>query len=75
MVQYFGGYGVPYPSTPFEQNYRCYSASFIDKVSFFSPKLRLWFYLFGFEAFEGVEDGFHECNEVKSGSVSILVKP
>lgn len=22
---------MPYPSTPFEQNYRCYSASFIDK--------------------------------------------
>jgi ubiquitin fusion degradation protein 1 len=28
---FYGGYGVPYPSTPFEQNYRCYSASFIDK--------------------------------------------
>jgi ubiquitin fusion degradation protein 1 len=28
---YFGGYGMLYPSTPFEQNYRCYSASFIDK--------------------------------------------
>lgn len=29
---YFGGgYGLPYPSAPFEQNYRCYSASFIDK--------------------------------------------
>ena len=25
---------MPYPSTPFEQNYRCYSASFIDKVNF-----------------------------------------
>lgn len=32
-LQFYGGYGVPYPSAPFEQNYRCYSASFIDKVS------------------------------------------
>ncbi|XP_024387524.1 uncharacterized protein [Physcomitrium patens] len=28
---YFGNYGIPYSSAPFEQNYRCYSASFIDK--------------------------------------------
>ncbi|CAK9867207.1 unnamed protein product [Sphagnum jensenii] len=30
-LQFYGGYGMPYPSAPFEQNYRCYSASFIDK--------------------------------------------
>jgi hypothetical protein len=30
-TMFYGGYGMPYPSAPFEQNYRCYSASFIDK--------------------------------------------
>ncbi|CAM6097729.1 unnamed protein product [Calypogeia fissa] len=30
-MEFYGGYGMGYPSTPFEQNYRCYSASFIDK--------------------------------------------
>ncbi|KAJ7222678.1 hypothetical protein O6H91_14G080200 [Diphasiastrum complanatum] len=28
---FYGGYGMGYPSGPFEQNYRCYPASFIDK--------------------------------------------
>ncbi|XP_024544692.1 ubiquitin recognition factor in ER-associated degradation protein 1 isoform X1 [Selaginella moellendorffii] len=28
---YFGGYGINFSALPFEQNYRCYSASFIDK--------------------------------------------
>eukprot|EP00250_Pteridium_aquilinum_P010943 c19734_g1_i1 orf=300-1277(+) len=28
---FYGGYGVGYPSGPFEQNYRCYPMSFIDK--------------------------------------------
>jgi hypothetical protein len=29
---------MPYPSAPFEQNYRCYSASFIDKVMIHGPQ-------------------------------------
>ncbi|KAI5066269.1 hypothetical protein GOP47_0018893 [Adiantum capillus-veneris] len=28
---FYGGYGVGYPTGPFEQNYRCYPMSFIDK--------------------------------------------
>lgn len=45
MLQYFDGYG--YHGTSFEQTYRCYPASFIEKVgmlSFFFPsKLYVWF--------------------------------
>eukprot|EP00249_Psilotum_nudum_P018794 c26964_g2_i1 orf=412-1383(-) len=29
---FYGGFGAGYPSAPFEQNYRCYPASFIDKA-------------------------------------------
>lgn len=34
MFQFFDGYG--YHGTSFEQTYRCYPASFIDKVGIFS---------------------------------------
>ncbi|KAG6554574.1 hypothetical protein Mapa_003592 [Marchantia paleacea] len=30
-MEFYGGYGMAYPTAPFEQNYRCYPASFIDK--------------------------------------------
>lgn len=33
LQQFFDGYG--YHGTSFEQTYRCYPASFIEKVSFF----------------------------------------
>lgn len=31
FAMFYGGYGVGYPTGPFEQNYRCYPMSFIDK--------------------------------------------
>jgi hypothetical protein len=70
-VQYFGGYGMPYPSTPFEQNYRCYSASFIDKVSsivLISTMDCLFGFYEGFQALDGVKDGvryWYECFETE----------
>ncbi|MCO5599724.1 hypothetical protein L7F22_053829 [Adiantum nelumboides] len=31
FAMFYGAYGVGYPTGPFEQNYRCYPMSFIDK--------------------------------------------
>ncbi len=42
-VKFYGGCGMLYSSAPFEQNYWCYSASFIDKV-IHEPLNCIWFH-------------------------------